>query len=50
MTQDFGCTVTLGKQAHSRLRIYFSSMTVESKDKSDSSIFKFSPLSINGTA
>jgi len=32
--------------AHSRLRNYFSSAAVESKDKSDSGIIEFSSLSI----
>ena len=45
MTQDFGITGVLGKQAHSRLRNCFSSETVESKDKSDSGITEFSLLS-----
>ncbi|WP_428354905.1 hypothetical protein [Methyloprofundus sp.] len=35
MTQGFGITGVLGKQADSRLRNYFSSVTVESKYKSD---------------
>ncbi|NOR79773.1 MAG: hypothetical protein GQ529_02900 [Methyloprofundus sp.] len=44
MTQYFGFTAVLGKQAHSRLRNYFSSAVVESKDKSDSGIIEFSLL------
>ena len=44
MTQGFGFTVVLGKQAHSRLRNYFSSAAVESKDKLDSEIIEFSFL------
>ena len=44
MTQDFGFTVTLGKQTHSRLRNCFSSVAVESKDKSDSEIIEISLL------
>jgi len=44
MTQDFGITDVLGKQAHSRLRNCFSSAVVESKDKSDSGIIEFSLL------
>ena len=45
MTQDFGFTGMLGKQAHSKLRNCFSSATVEPKDKSDSGIIEFSFLS-----
>ena len=45
MTQDFGITGVLGKQAHSRLRNCFSSATVESTNKSDSGIIEFSLLS-----
>ena len=44
MTQDFGFTAAQGKQAHSRLRNYFSSAAVESKDKSGSGIIEFSLL------
>ena len=44
MAQDFGFTGVLGKQAHSRLRNWFSSATVKSKDKSDSGIIEFSFL------
>ena len=44
MTQDFGFTVVLGKQAHSRLRNCFSSAAVERKDKSYSGIIEFSLL------
>jgi len=32
MAQDFGFTGVLGKHTHSRLRNWFSSATVESKD------------------
>jgi len=46
MTQDFGFTGMLGKQAHSRLRNCFSGAAVESKDKSDSGIIEFSSLSM----
>jgi len=42
MTQDFGFTGVLGKRTHSELRNYFPNMTVESKDKSGSSIIEFS--------
>ncbi|NOR81699.1 MAG: hypothetical protein GQ529_12850 [Methyloprofundus sp.] len=45
IAQDFGFTVVLGKQAHSKLRNYFSSAAVESKDKLDSGIIEFSFLS-----
>ena len=49
MAQYFGFTGVLGKQAHSRLRNWFSSAAVESKDKSDSGIIEFSLLSnVNG--
>jgi len=41
---DFGFTGVLGKQAHSRLRNWFSSAAVKSKDKSDSGIIEFSFL------
>jgi len=41
MTQGFGFTGMLGKQAHSQLRNCFSSAAVESKDKSDSGIIEF---------
>ena len=44
MTQDFGFTVVLGKQAHSKLRNCFCSAAVEPKDKSDSGIIEFSLL------
>ena len=44
MAQDFGFTVVLGKQAHSRLRNCFSSAAVGTKDKSDSGIIEFSFL------
>ena len=44
MAQDFGVTVVLGKQAHSRLRNCFSSAAVGTKDKSDSGIIEFSFL------
>ena len=44
MAQDFGFTGVLGKQAHSRLRNWFSSAAVTSKDKSDSGIIEFSFL------
>ncbi len=46
MAQDFGFTGVLGKQAHSRLRNWFSSAAVKSKDKSDSGIIEFSFLII----
>ncbi|MCK5869613.1 MAG: hypothetical protein KAG45_03030, partial [Methyloprofundus sp.] len=42
MTQVFGFTVVLGKQAHSRLCNCFYSAAVEPKDKSDSGIIEFS--------
>jgi len=45
MAQDFGFTGVLGKHAHSRLRNWFSSAAVKSKDKSDSGIIEFSFLS-----
>ena len=45
MAQDFGFTGVLEKQAHSRLRNYFSSAAVKSKDKSGSGIIEFSLLS-----
>ncbi|OQK17965.1 hypothetical protein AU255_08945 [Methyloprofundus sedimenti] len=45
MAQNFGFTGVLGKQAHSRLRNWFSSAAVESKGKSDSGIIEFSFLS-----
>ena len=41
MAQDFGFTVALGKQAHSRLRNCFSNAAVGTKDKSDSGIIEF---------
>ncbi|NOR80023.1 MAG: hypothetical protein GQ529_04195, partial [Methyloprofundus sp.] len=44
MAQDFGFTVVIGKQAHSRLRNCFSSAAVGTKDKSDSGIIEFSFL------
>ena len=44
MTQGFGITGVLGKQAHSRLRNCFYSATVASKDKSDSGIIESSLL------
>jgi len=44
MAQDFGFTVVLGKQAHSKLRNCFCSAAVESKDKSGSGIIEFSFL------
>ena len=44
MAQDFGFTGLLGKQAHSRLRNWFSSAAVKSKDRSDSGIIEFSFL------
>ena len=44
MAQDFGFTGVLGKQAHSRLRNWFSSAAVKPKDKSDSGIIEFSFL------
>ncbi|NOR81319.1 MAG: hypothetical protein GQ529_10900 [Methyloprofundus sp.] len=44
MAQDFGFTVVLGKQAHSRLRNCFYSAAVEPKDKSGSGIIEFSLL------
>ena len=44
MTQDFGFTVVLGKQAHSKLRNCFCSAAVEPKDKSYSGIIEFSLL------
>ena len=44
MAQDFGFTVVLGKQTHSRLRNCFSSAAVGIKDKSDSGIIEFSFL------
>ncbi|NOR79308.1 MAG: hypothetical protein GQ529_00510 [Methyloprofundus sp.] len=46
MTQDFGCTVVLEMQAHSRLRNCVSGAAVLSKDKSDSGIIEFSSLSV----
>ncbi len=46
MTQDFGITAVLEKQAHSWLRNCFSSAVVESKGKSDSGIIEFSLLSM----
>ena len=45
MAQNFGFTVVLGKQAHSRLRNCFSSASVETEDKSDSGVIEFSFLS-----
>ncbi|NOR80511.1 MAG: hypothetical protein GQ529_06705 [Methyloprofundus sp.] len=45
MAQDFGFTVVLGKQAHSKLRNCFTSAAVGTKDKSDSGIIEFSFLS-----
>ena len=42
MTQEFGFTVVLETQAHSRLRNCFSGSAVESKGKSDSGIIEFS--------
>ena len=47
MTQDFGFTGVLEKQAHSWLRNCFSSATVESKGKSDSGIIEFTFLSLH---
>jgi len=44
MAQDFGFTGVLGKQAHRRLRNWFSSAEVKSTDKSDSGIIEFSFL------
>ncbi|NOR79988.1 MAG: hypothetical protein GQ529_04020 [Methyloprofundus sp.] len=44
MALDFGFTVVLGKQAHSRLRNCFSSAALGTKDKSDSGIIEFSFL------
>ncbi len=44
IAQDFGFTVVLGKQAHSRLRNCISSAAMESKDKLDSGIIEFSFL------
>jgi len=44
MAQDFVFTVMLGKQAHNRLHIYFSSSAVKTKDKSDSGIIESSFL------
>jgi hypothetical protein len=46
MTQDFGLTVALGKQAHSWLRNCFCSAAVEPKDKLDSGIIESSLLNI----
>jgi hypothetical protein len=46
MTEDSGFTGVLEQQAHSRLRNWFSSTPVKSKDKSDSRIFEFSFLRI----
>jgi len=48
MTQDFGCTVVLETQAHSKLRNCFSGAAVESKDKSDSGIIESSFLTTYG--
>ena len=45
MAQNFGFTVVLVKQAHSRLRNCFTSAAVGTKDKSDSGIIEFSFLS-----
>ena len=45
MTQDFGCSVVLEIQTHSKLRNCFSGAAVESKDKSDSGIIESSSLS-----
>ena len=50
MAQDFGCTVMLGKQAHSRLRNCFYSMTVRSKDPSDLGIIESSFLTVLSTS
>ncbi|OQK18200.1 hypothetical protein AU255_10290 [Methyloprofundus sedimenti] len=47
MAQDFSFTGVLGKQAHSRLRKWFSSAAVESKGNSDSGIIEFSFLSVD---
>ena len=47
MAQSFGFTGVLGKQMHSRLRNWFSSATVKSKDKSYSGIIEFSFLIAN---
>ncbi len=44
MAQDFGTTVVLEKQAHSRLRNCFSGASVASKDKSGLGIIEFSFL------
>ena len=44
ITQYFGFIGVLGKQAHRRLRNWFSSEAVKSKDKSDSGIIEFSFL------
>ncbi|TXK93108.1 hypothetical protein BMR05_00965 [Methylococcaceae bacterium HT4] len=50
MAQDFGFTVVLGKQAHSRLRNCFYSTAVDPKDKSGSGIIKFSLLNMQRIA
>ena len=44
MAQDFVFTAVLEKQAHSKLRNYFSSAAEETKDKSDSGIIESSFL------
>ena len=46
MAQDFGFTVVLEKQAHSRLRNCFSSAAAGTKDKSDSGVIEFSFLTM----
>jgi hypothetical protein len=48
MTQDFGCTVVLERQAHSKLRNCLSGAAVQSKDQSDSGIIEFSSLRNQG--
>jgi len=45
MAQDFGCTVVLEIQAHSRLRNCVFGAAVLSKDKSDSGIIEISSQS-----
>ncbi|NOQ15476.1 MAG: hypothetical protein GQ581_00280 [Methyloprofundus sp.] len=46
MTQNFGYTVALDTQAHSKLRNFVSGAPVQPKDKSDSGIIELSFLSI----
>ena len=48
MAQDFGFTLALGKQAHSRLRnCFYSASVVGPKGKPDSDIIEFSFLNID---